>query len=307
MIYGAMATYPARFGKLGEVIASILPQLDKLYVYINESDEVPECLLHDKIIPLLGKDHDGNLSATGKVYPLKYIKDGYCFTLDDDFILPSDYVLKMKNAIDTFDKKAIMTVHGSIFAPNADWYFERSVVYEVKQALDHFRFVNLPGSATLAFHTSTLDIQYSDFPKTPMVDLQFAIQALEQQVPILAIPREEDWLSFLNYSGLWEVNKNEMTHHTTAMINHAPWSFNRCVTYYRSFAKNLDTADLKQLDPEVLACLEHGFPRSWGDTKIARITKARHKELIQTLNNTHKVSRFVKRKLRALKNRTRKS
>jgi hypothetical protein len=306
MIYGAMATYPARFGNLGKVIDSILPQLDMLYVYINESDFIPECLLHDKITPLLGKDHEGDLSATGKVYPLNYIKDGYCFTLDDDFVFPADYISRMKHAIDRFDKKAIMTVHGSIFAPNADWYYERSIVYEVKQALDTYRFVNLPGSATLAFHTSTLDIQYSDFPKTPMVDLQFAIQALEQQVPILAIPREESWLSFLNYSGLWETNKNEMTHHTSAMLKHGPWSFDRCRAFYRTFANSLSPDLLTQLDTEVLKCLDHGFPRSWGDTKIARITKARHRELIQTLNDTHKISRFVKRNLRALKNKTRK-
>lgn len=79
MITGGMATYPGRFDTLELVIKELLPQLDKLYVYVNDSDTIPDCLINEKITPLLGKEHDGNLSATGKIYPLKYVDDGYFF------------------------------------------------------------------------------------------------------------------------------------------------------------------------------------------------------------------------------------
>jgi len=301
MIYGGMATYPDRFGTLQEVVDSILPQIDILYVYINDSDSVPECLLHERIVPILGIEHDGNLSATGKVYPLKFVNEGYFFTFDDDFIYPNDYAAKMVAAIDMFNKKALVTVHGSIFAPQADWYYERSSVYEVRRELDSYKFVNLPGSGTLAFHTSTLDVKYEDFPRKPMVDLKFAILALEQNVPILAVPRPKGWLKFLELEGLWQQNVKEITHHTTETINAGPWSFDRNRNSYQELIHALEEKDLAKLDDEVMSCLDRGTPTSWSDTKLAFSTRSKHIELIQEINNTHRLRRFIIRRWRDFK------
>lgn len=296
-----MATYPGRFDTLQEVVMALLPQLDKLYVYVNGADSIPECLKHEKIVALLGKNHDGDLSATGKIYPLKLIKKGYYFTFDDDFIYPDNYVSNLIDAIDKFNRKAVVTVHGSLFAPDVDWYYERSKGYAVRQALNEYKFIHLPGSATVAFHTSTLKVQYEDFPREPMVDLRFGTLALEQNVPIIAIPRPKGWIKFLELEGLWEANLEVITHHTPATIKAGPWNFERFRKIYRPFIDQLDKNGLERLDSDVLDCLEEGVPQTWGETPQAVSSRLKHIELIQKLNNTHRISRFLKKIVRSVK------
>lgn len=212
---GMMATFPARFGTLAGVIDSIIDQVDWLFVYVNEADCIPNVLIHPKIKTYLGRDHLGDLKANGKVFPLQFVKDCYVFTLDDDFVRPKNYVERMKDTIDLYDRRIVVGVHGSIFDPIGEWYYQRTAAFGWKQALYEQKLVSLIGSGLAAFHTSELDINFSDFLPNVMVDLQISIEARKRGLPIVCIERPAEWVQFIGYEGLWEEYVSKLTHHTT--------------------------------------------------------------------------------------------
>jgi hypothetical protein len=271
---GCMATFPARFATLDRVVARLTPQLDRLYVYINDADAVPDVLIHPKIVPILGKDYDGNLSANGKVFPLQYISDSYVFLLDDDMLFPVDYVETMKKFITDTKRAAAVCVHGSMFSRGAQNYFDRADVYAAQQPLDENRFVSLVGSGTFAFHQSTLRAEYRDFLPKVMVDLTLSFLAKDQNVPLFAIARDAEWLKFLSYPGLWEVNRSQVTHHTPEMLKHGPWEFDAFRSSYEDLTAALGGlaangnrarwAKRRNIDSAVIAALADGsVPKHW--------------------------------------------
>lgn len=234
LIVGMMATFPARAETLGQVVNSIAEQLDILYVYLNDYETVPDILCSQpNIRPLLSSDYDGDLSATGKIFPLQFCRNCLVFTLDDDIVYPADYVSRMAGLLAKLEYDAAVTVHGSIFDADAQWYFERTRVFPFKRKLAEHRFVALPGSGTFAFHQSSLPIRYQDFSREPMVDLQFAISCRRHVLPIVAIARKQGWLNFLGYTGLYETYLTTSTHHTESMQQTAPWTFD----VFRSLCK----------------------------------------------------------------------
>jgi len=269
-----MATFPARFETLPVVVGSVLDQVDALYVYVNQSDSIPACLNHPKIRAFLAKDTAGDLSANGKIYSLQFVKDSYIVLIDDDFIFPRDYVGQMKRTIDRFNGRVCVGVHGSIFAPGARWYFERSTVYTWRVGLSEHKLVQMLGSGCLAFHQSALDVQFSDFMPHVMVDLTMAIKARRLGLPMLAVKRKPQWIYYVGHKGLYQGFIRELTWHTRAMRQHHPWSAEIYLELVRQFLlKEFGNCDLAvtsrlEFDREVAHALTSGtLPlRSWGRT-----------------------------------------
>jgi len=63
---GGIATMPSRTHTFAKALGSILPQVDRLFVFFDKSTAVPEAFLgHPKIAPLLPAQF-GDLAAGGK-------------------------------------------------------------------------------------------------------------------------------------------------------------------------------------------------------------------------------------------------
>lgn len=278
--FACMATFPARFATLYQVVDSILSQVDGLFVYLNESDEVPACLKRPEVHVFLSSQEAGNLSANGKVYALQFIEESYVFLIDDDFVFPPDYVSRMKKVIDQFGRGVCVGAHGSIFAPGARWYYERSTVYPWWAGVSEHKLVQMLGSGCLAFHLEGLKVRFEDFLPRVMVDLTFAIKAKQQRIPMLTIKRPANWTKPLRYEGLYQDFSRGMTWHTSAMQEHQPWSAELYLDLIRNFfvsrfgAFDAATARALDFDSEVIHAIETGrAPRSWGRT----LTALRHR------------------------------
>lgn len=282
-----MATFPERFESLPVVVASILDQVDVLYVYVNQSDHIPCCLNHPKIRPFLAKETIGDISANGKVFPLQFVKNSYVILLDDDFVFPGGYVTTLKRTIDRFCGRVCAGVHGSIFAPGARWYFERSTMYTWQTELAEHKLVHMLGSGCLAFHQEALDVTFDDFLPQVMVDLTFAIKARQQGVPMLAVKRPFQWIRYVGHKGLYEDFVQGLTWHTIAMREHHPWSAEVYLELvHRFFVTEFGTwhpalARRLEFDAEVTHALTAGgVPRSWGRTIPAL---ARRNEFLEVI------------------------
>lgn len=264
----SMATFPARKTLIPKVVESVLDQVDHLFVYLNDYDSVPSFLEDDKITAFLSKDCIGDISATGKVYALQFVKDSYFFCLDDDFVFPPDYFASMKQVIDTFNRRVAVCVHGSIFPHGPRYYYERSRMYGWRQALGEHKVVSLIGSGTFGFHQSSFEATFEDFLPNVMVDLRFSILAKDQGVPLLAVRRPSEWIRYLGGVGLWEEFRAKLTHHTDALVENEPWDF----LHFSEMVRRVFIEEFGEFSEE--AALKYNFDREFTQAALSGVTPA---------------------------------
>lgn len=190
---GAMASFPPRLESLDASMASILPQLDELILYLNEYEDIPAFARHPKVRVIRSQDAAGDLRDNGKFYDLPTTDDAYVFTLDDDLIYPPDYVARMIHQIEMLDRSSVVGLHGVIFPPGEfSQLSERTVFHFGRKAPGHF--VDLLGTGTTAWHSSTFKPTLEQFASKGVCDLWFASAAAAQAVPLYAVPRTDNWV-----------------------------------------------------------------------------------------------------------------
>lgn len=277
-----MATYPARHATLAQVVASLAPQVDRLFIYANETTEgLPRLDDQPNVIVLDSRRYEGNLSANGKIFPIRFLKDCTVFTVDDDFLYPPDYVSRYLHVLGIFRNRCCVTTHGSLFPERPHWYYERCHVFSGVQALNAAQLVTLAGSGTFAFHQAALPLRPEEFLDEIMVDLKLSLAAAERKLPIWCLARPKSWLRSITGEGLWEQYRKQITHHTHEIRKH-DWSFAR----YRGIAvQALERCERRsgafRIDAELEHALKTGVPPSaW---RLSRVTYARREQYLTLL------------------------
>jgi hypothetical protein len=112
-----MATFPARREIMLQVIKSISPQVDHLYVCLNEFDAVPtELEGFDNVTAVIP---DSDQKDLGKFY-FSAKPDDTVFTIDDDIVFPQSYVFDTIGAVEQIG------FMGNIFGYMANaWVFKK--------------------------------------------------------------------------------------------------------------------------------------------------------------------------------------
>lgn len=224
LISACLASYPPRQDKLKEVVNALLPQVDRLFVYLNEYDEVPSFLQHSRItVELGGKER--NLRDNGKFFFAAKAPPGYVLTVDDDIVYPPDYVQALVRKIEFYERRAVVGVHGTIFAKPIRSYFRGRTLYHFELPLEHDVVVNQLGTGTVAFHTELLRPDFDAFKTTGMADVWLALQCKAARAPMIAISREAGWLQpmGLEETTLFREFRNEDARQTELVRSVAPW------------------------------------------------------------------------------------
>ncbi|RNF35514.1 hypothetical protein [Paracoccus methylarcula] len=89
MIRAHMATFPVRREIMMAVVERIAPQVDRMFICLNEYDEIPAELGQFGNVEAMIPDRD--LKDLGK-FAFEAGPDDIVFTVDDDILYPSDYV-----------------------------------------------------------------------------------------------------------------------------------------------------------------------------------------------------------------------
>lgn len=224
IISAGLASFPARREKLEQTIASLLPQVDRIYVYLNQYDAIPDFLKHSRItVELGGTDRD--LRDNGKFYFVEQAKAGYFFTVDDDIVYPADYVQRLIRGIEFYERKAIVGVHGTIFAKPIVKYFKGRTVYHFEHELRHDVVVNQLGTGTVAFHTSSIRPALTSFRSTGMADVWLALLAKAKNLPLIVLQRPAGWLRSigLDESNLFREYRHDDSQQTRLIKSAMPW------------------------------------------------------------------------------------
>ena len=220
MITFSLASVPHRVNLLRQVVARVLPQCDRLHVFLNGYADVPSFLRHEKITVARSQDH-GDIGDNGKFF-WGGETEGYCFTLDDDVLPCETYAEEMIRRIERFDRRAVIANHGSVFHPViGDYFRDRDVLQDIPTP----SLVNGVGTGSIAWHSDTLRVSLADFPVPNMTDVWFAILAKRQGVPLLVGERRNSRITVLrdDNPGLYERFCKSGTLQTAAIRANGPW------------------------------------------------------------------------------------
>jgi FkbM family methyltransferase len=194
VISACLASFPPRKEQLRKTVLSIIDRVDAIYVYLNEYLEVPDFLIHPRVHVTLGVNRKGDLRDNGKFCFTERLPRGYCFTIDDDIDYPCDYFEALIRKIEFYDRKAIIGVHGTIFAKPVESYFKDRKVHSFRMELRRDAVVNQLGTGTVGFHTDLWRPSLEWFIEKGMADLFFAIEAKRRNITLIAMERPRGWL-----------------------------------------------------------------------------------------------------------------
>ena len=191
-----MATMPERSPYLAEAVKAIRPQVDTLRVYLNNFDGIPDCLTPEEVI--FSQEAAGDLCAEGKFY--WYDREegknhSHYLTIDDDLYYPPDYVERLKEEYDARRGQAVVGLHGYVFDdPITSYVYSRKEYYGFDKALDTPKPVHILGTNTVLLGHEALSLTLDNFPRRNTSDLQLAVVAQKLRVPLISVPRPENWV-----------------------------------------------------------------------------------------------------------------
>src|SRR5690606_6763137 len=162
--------------------ASVMPQLDRLAVYLNEYDEVPAFLDDVRVSVYRSQDH-GDRGDAGKFFAAATLSEGVYFALDDDIVYPPNYCAHMLTRLRTLEGRAVLGVHGVVYARRPTSFFDRRVI-QSPEASDRLRLVSLVGTGTACFDVQTVPVTPDVFETGSMADLWFGGHVKARGVPM---------------------------------------------------------------------------------------------------------------------------
>jgi len=198
-VTASMSTIAWREPGLAVAVRSLLPQVDRLNVFLQGYSHVPACLEDPRVTVLRDTDapESAALGASAKYhwYWHGLVEDGYHLAVDDDIEYPPDYVQRCMSAIG--DRRVVVGFHGGTYRTPMRRYFRDRQVYRFDKPLAADTFVHMLGTGTTAMHTSALRLTSEDFTAPNSCDLFIAIAGQRQQVPMLCLARNRGYLRAL--------------------------------------------------------------------------------------------------------------
>lgn len=240
-ISAGLATMPSRTASLEHVIDAMYPQVDKLYVYLNNFESVPAFLNKPNIEIYRSQEH-GDLKDVGKFFALQHINQGFFLTLDDDINYPPDYAKRLIDVIEKLNTPLVVGVHGIILPKYPKSFFDRKV-FMFKSRLEVTTPVSFLGTGTCAFDVASVNVPFSIFSSYGMADLHLGAYLKKIGVPALAISRQEGWLTEIGdgdeeSSSLYQRTRQSSEPHNTIIRKNAPWGEQDLLKRYANLSNN---------------------------------------------------------------------
>lgn len=193
MITAQISTIPGREQMLKNTVQSLIGQVDRLRVVLNNHKHTPAGLNGCDIIYL--RNHKGD---AGKIYKLP--RHGYIFLCDDDLIYPPDYIKVMINRLNSENNKIILTCHGRIMCqkPVRNSYTDRIAAFHCLKTETYDGALSIGGTGVMAFCSEYFWPNYRKVHSKNMLDIWIAKFAYNQLITIKLQPHNEGWIIYQN-------------------------------------------------------------------------------------------------------------
>lgn len=219
----ALAAIPGRAKFLPRVLSSLRNQVDVLCVYLNGWDSVPRCVTD------LADQHVVDRENRGAERKLHWAQShsGIYLSCDDDFAYPPDYVATMRSAVERWQGRAIITAHGRTYSGTAKNFLDtvRGSVGTVYSTVPTGRWVNHGGTGVMGWDTRVVHMP-SEWPERNLADMQVALWAQQNCIPIWLIPHRAQWLHALAVSdpnGLFRRSQTDRHRRRTQALHRTVW------------------------------------------------------------------------------------
>ena len=202
-----IATIPQRKQMLERTIKSLLPQVDRIIVSLNNYTHIPEFLKHPQIKATIT---DNKIGDSYK-FAGATTESAYFFTCDDDLIYPENYISYLKSQIIKMGYRALVSLHGRNMKPRPISHYYKDAIHKVRCLADYKNTtqIDVPGSGVSGWHTDFLKVDISQINTANMGDIWLAKFATEQNVPMYAIPHQADFLKYQHPNiTIYELHQN---------------------------------------------------------------------------------------------------
>lgn len=193
MIICGIASIATREKHLFKAVGSLLPQVDKIFVVLNNYPHTPRFLNNDKIKVFHAENEIGDAE---KFRGLKFagLNDVY-ISADDDLQYAKTYVRTLLNGLDKYN---IVSLHGRriIFPFRSFLKSSRSIVHCLNKN-NKDQIIDIPGTGVCAINLKEIDLKFEDFKYKNCADIQLAIKAKEQDVKICGIKHDGKMVRYI--------------------------------------------------------------------------------------------------------------
>ena len=200
----SMNLIPERVDNLKKIVPSLSLQSDIFHVNLIGFVDTPSILNNYNNISVSKFDKVG---AEYKFYHYKKYNNNndFYFTVDDDIYYPENYC-KTHIKYQLNNPNTITSVHGTTINLNLTEGFHhppnRKEYYNFRHRLDYVKSVDVPGTGTLCMRGDILKFDLTEFKHKNMDDHFIGAFAKVQKIPIICIPRSNNWLKPLNEGGV---------------------------------------------------------------------------------------------------------
>lgn len=193
-VVAGMATMPSRERTFSASFSSIIRQVDRLYLYLDGHETVPEIAQNNpRVVPIFAHEYPG-LHANGKLLGLVLEQEPCLYAcLDDDLHFSRNYIVNLRRALSRYDDAAVVGLHGTILArPLMDYYVDRIGQGNYARKWSEDSKVDLLGTGAALFSSSAVNVDVREWPRVSMTDLGLAIAAAKANLPMYSIGREQN-------------------------------------------------------------------------------------------------------------------
>lgn len=211
-----MATMPSRAASFAQALPRILPQVERLYLFLDGHREVPACAADPKVVPLFAADFV-ELHASGKFLGAALHRGDHLYaTFDDDILYPPGHVARLAAALARRDGRAVVGIHATLFQPPYASYARDRRNIHFNSRLWFERIVDQVGTGTSALVPALLPVDPRAWGVSNMCDLMIALAAARAGFPCVAVRRTAPVLSAierLQPGSIWEATRRDDSRH----------------------------------------------------------------------------------------------
>lgn len=224
-----ITTYHKRLDILPQCLNSIAPYVDEIRIATSEKELNGKQInieLPCKLSIIIDDQANGD---NGKFFALQGIeKDCYFLTIDDDLIYPPDYVSKMIQKIEQYNRRAIVSALGRIMIqPPINSYYSTKNRRHYFHTFEHTKKdqrCQILGTGVMGWHSSAYKPNIEDFKKPNMADIYMGLVAQRDKIPMIAIEKPANWLYHLPITeSIFDSHKNNDKAQTEAFNSIKQW------------------------------------------------------------------------------------
>lgn len=228
-------------------VDSLAPQVDHIFLYLNDYEAVPSFARVSYVTAVLSAQSDrGDMGDVGKFFWANDLRTEFHATADDDILYPPDYISRMLAEHARYSSPVAVGGHGINIKPAANsaltaagrrnsllrrkGYYANREVFMGTGVVEKAESVHILGTGTTVYRVSdfgAFDVD-EDFPEGNMADVWFAKRAQLLKIALVTLPHGEGWLKDLpgTFSdSIYSVHSRKKgdAMQTRAVIDMVPW------------------------------------------------------------------------------------